>query len=470
MITKNQSVGSLYSEMSKSELGDKRLSHRVGMVSEALCGNSADSFPKAFGSEAFIEGFYRLLRNPRVDYREILNAHIQASCERVTASHDEILVLHDTTKFKLKPDESREEIGWIHYNKFREATEGFFGHFALAVSSDSRKIPLGVIGFEPFRRQEPPSGKTYKYRTTDKESLRWGELVEQSEKKLSSTTRLIHVMDSEADMYHLFSQLTDSGNRFVIRGWHNRMLEKEGLLLNDSLQKQACVCDREVQISSRKKNAKGKKRHLKRESRVAKLSFSSGEIEINRPHVARVEALQSIQLNIVHVYEVDAPKGVEPIDWKLYTTEPIGTEKEILRVVDFYRARWLIEEYFKALKTGCSYEKRDLESYKTWLNALALLIPVAWQLLMMRELSRREQEEAASDYFSRSQLKILELKAHRKLPENPTVQEAMLAIASLGGHLRSNGPPGWQVIGRGFYDLLMMDLGYHVAKSERCDQ
>jgi hypothetical protein len=41
------------------------------------------------------------------------------------------------------------------------------------------------------------------------------------------------------------------------------------------------------------------------------------------------------------------------------TTEPIDTPEQILAVVDGYRHRWKIEELFKALKTGCAYEKRQ---------------------------------------------------------------------------------------------------------------
>lgn len=472
MNNQKYNVGSLLNEMSKVELGDKRLNRRVGLISEALSGHSGESFPKAFGSEAFIEAFYRILRNPRVNYRELLEPHIKASCERVGAEHAEVLVLHDTTKIKLKPDASREYIGWVDYSKrVGVLTEGFFGHFALAVSADEKKIPLGVIGFEPFRRQEIPNANNrYKYSNPNKESRRWGSMVDETEVKLGKKSTAIHIMDSEGDSYGLISNLTENGNHFVIRGYHNRVLKNNSKRLHEVLEKQTCVCLREVKLASRKKEIRYTKRHPKRESRIAKLGFSSGSVEIERPGSAVGERLRSIQLNVVHVFEIDPPKDVEPIDWKLYTTEPVDTEEQILRIVDFYRSRWMIEEYFKALKTGCGYEKRNLESYETWLNALALLIPVAWQLLMMRELSRREQPELASDYFSQSQLKILKQRAHRKLSENPTVKEAMLSIASLGGHLRSNGPPGWQVIGRGFYDLLMMDVGYQLATAERCDQ
>jgi hypothetical protein len=46
------------------------------------------------------------------------------------------------------------------------------------------------------------------------------------------------------------------------------------------------------------------------------------------------------------------------------TTEPIATEQQVAAVVDAYRQRWLIEEFFKALKTGCQYQQLQLESLR----------------------------------------------------------------------------------------------------------
>ena len=65
-----------------------------------------------------------------------------------------------------------------------------------------------------------------------------------------------------------------------------------------------------------------------------------------------------------------------------------GLLAELDRPLDYYRSRWSIEEFFKALKTGCSYEKRQLESRHALLNALGILAPIAWQLLVLRQDSR----------------------------------------------------------------------------------
>jgi IS4 transposase len=45
------------------------------------------------------------------------------------------------------------------------------------------------------------------------------------------------------------------------------------------------------------------------------------------------------------------------------TTEAVETAEQVAAVVDAYRARWLIEEFFKALKTGCGFEAGSVRNF-----------------------------------------------------------------------------------------------------------
>ena len=136
--------------------------------------------------------------------------------------------------------------------------------------------------------------------------------------------------------------------------------------------------------------------------------------------------------------------------------------EQIVAVIDAYRARWVIEEFFKALKTGCALEKRQLESYRALSNALAMFIPVAWRLLVARSLARTAPDAPASVFLSSVQLQLLKHKLQlNALPL--TLQQATYAVARLGGHLRRNGPPGWQTLARGFEALLLMQAGWRAA-------
>ncbi len=77
------------------------------------------------------------------------------------------------------------------------------------------------------------------------------------------------------------------------------------------------------------------------------------------PMCADPEVPKSFRLHRIYVDEPDPAEGIEPVRWRLWTLPPIDNAEQLLAIVDIYRARWIIEEFFKALKTGCSPEKRQ---------------------------------------------------------------------------------------------------------------
>ena len=125
---------------------------------------------------------------------------------------------------------------------------------------------------------------------------------------------------------------------------------------------------------------------------------------------------------------------------------------------------WTIEEFFKALKTGCQFEKRQLESAESLLNALAILSQVAWRLLLLRHLARSTKPNPAAQALTAKQLDVLRAVAKRPLPKMPTARETLLAVAALGGHIKNNGDPGWLVLGRGMHDLLLLEMGWRARE------
>ena len=169
-------------------------------------------------------------------------------------------------------------------------------------------------------------------------------------------------------------------------------------------------------------------------------------------------------LSVVEVVEIDPPEDATPVHWMLLSTLPIGTAEDVCRIVDIYRKRWLIEEFFKALKTGCAAEKRQARSLSSLLNVVALLVPIAWRLLVVRTLSRHEPTALADGLLDPVELQALRHLARSvKLPARPTRGQVLLAIARVGGHLKSNGEPGWLVLGRGMEQLLDFAAGWRAA-------
>jgi hypothetical protein len=252
--------------------------------------------------------------------------------------------------------------------------------------------------------------------------------------------------------------------RFIFRARNNRIALQNGvpIPIRDLVDDAEAVLEREVPLSRRlgAPTPKTRRTHPPRERRTARLRFTRTRATFRRPRIAGAHLPETIDVNVVHVFEVDAPAGQEPVDWLLYTTEPLDTRSQIELVVDSYRCRWQIEELNKALKTGCVVQQRQLESFEALTTALAFSLPIAVELLALRTLARREDPCPATAVFDDRQLAALRHISHRPLPHNPTAQDVLWCIAGLGGHIKNNGQPGWQVLQRGMEDFLPFAAGW----------
>jgi IS4 transposase len=449
------------------KLGDPRREKRVKEIAEALAARPDASLPVAMGSTAKREGAYRCLSNRRVTVARVMVPHVEATVERARSA-GKVLVVSDTTEFKFSTE--REGLG--HLSSKRR--EGFLGHLTLAVSADGRRTPLGVLGLETMVRTRLKGQRDNAARKKDpeRESLRWLRSAEAASRLLDGV-EAIHVMDREADIYELLSGLTSNGRRFIIRSGQDRVLE-DGRL-STVVESAAMQFTREVNLSARAKaQAPANRRtHPARRTRLARLSISTMQVTLRKPHTASDPGLPpSVTVNLVRVWETECPPGEPPVEWRLFTTEPVDTQQQVEDIVDNYRARWLIEEYFKALKTGCNFERSQLESLHSLENLLGVYIPIAWQILALRSCARDQPERPATEILSRMQIAALRLIVRGKaLPPEPTVGDVATAIADLGAHIKSNGPPGWQVLARGFDELRRAEHIYRqMISATSCDQ
>ncbi len=448
----------LSNEITGNRFGDPRLTKRLGIILDCLAERPSLGLPRAMGSEAGLEAAYRFLKNPRVGPESILSSHIEATCERA-AKESLNLVLHDTTVLKFN---TREGLGVIS----RENVRGFYAHFAIAVGFPSG-TPLGILGVEEYIRTGKKGSRSSKVSRSDEtsERHRWIKLVEKAEDSLSGRAQAIHVMDREGDSYEHFAKFADYEYRFVIRAAYDRNLD-EGQLFK-ALKNLPGIHERAVPLSKRiggrTKYKANLKIHPARESRTAKLTFSATTVNVKRPPYSD-SSQEFLPLNVVNVVELEPPQDQKPVNWILWTTEPIDTVEDVLKVVDIYRNRWLIEEFFKAIKTGCAFEKRQLEGFESLSNALAIFSIVAWRLLALRSLSRNSPDAPASNVLTVLQIKILKAISKKNLSEEPSAQEALYAIAALGGHIPNNGPPGWLVLGRGFEDILLLERHFEALR------
>ena len=443
-------VPRLAEEFRGVSLGDRRLDARVERIAISVEGGCASSLPDIFEDDSQLEAFYRFTNNDRIQLARLLAPHRNETLKR-TNPHSRVLAVHDSTEF----DFSGERGEGLY--PLRSGKTGFVGHFTLAVSADGRRSPLGVLAYRSVDRPEKRSRNWMEnYNDPNKESARWLKAATEVEECVrSSSSRAIHVMDREGDSFEIFSGLVALDADFVIRLTHDRRVDDDALI-SERIVKAPVMLTRSVALSARAPKAApaANAKHPPREERIAQLEVTACEVRIQRPNHDRKSA-KELCLNIVHVREPNPPEGVDAIDWRLVTTLPIGTPDEVAAIVDHYRARWLIEEYFKALKTGCGYSIRQQMSRDALERTLAICIPQAWRLLAIRWTSRNEPTAPAEAVVTETQLQCLKLR-NPKATLN-TAHDVALVVAKLGGHVRSNGEPGWLVLGRGMQKLSDME-------------
>lgn len=480
MKSKSASVGvpSVASEFRSVRLPDRRLDKRLRKLADCLSAAPEKGFPRAAGSDGALEALYRFLNNGRVSAQVVMEGHFEQTGERARGAGT-VLVAHDTTEMRFDGESEREGLGFLGPN-----AKGFLLHTALCIAADGTRRPLGVLGAKPLvrtalrpkRHGRRLSGPEYA-QLQDKESERWPALVDECERRIGKQVSMIHVMDREADAYPLLSMLVEQGRRFVVRLARDRTLCSEPdegpHKLTEALENAQDVLELEVPISRRRGSTapRARRTFAPRNSRIARLHVRVVNVQLQRPRYLP-ELPETVSLQVVHVHEVGAPEGEQAVSWVLATTEPTTTRPELLKVLEHYRCRWQIEEYFKALKTGCAFEHRQLESYDALLRALAVFLPIAWQLLLVRNLARTNPDAPAHVVLEPVQIDVLREFSSYKMPPAPTARDALLAVAALGGHIRNNGDPGWIVLGRGMEDLLLLQAGWTAAlkASRRSDQ
>lgn len=462
-------------EFAGVNLGDRRLDDRLLEVVRLMAELPRESFSGMCEDEAEREALYRLLRNSRIESEDIIRPHMEGTLERARAA-ERVLVVHDTTEVQISAD--AELKSFINRGK-----RGFRLHASLAVRSDDG-APLGVCGLEVILRKSDksktkrPNGQRMRGDDTakleNKESDRWLRAITETEHRLTGG-KTVHVMDREADSYALLAAMVANNVDFVVRLAHKSRRAKsrkneefssiERVLVDAKRFKRT----REVQVSKRKakRAPSSSKRFETRRARRAELELSWAKVTIPKPRYLGTEYPNEITLHVVRASEQSPPKGVTPIEWTLLTPIAVETKAGVEMIIDIYRKRWIIEEYFRALKSGCALEKRRLINACSIMNSLMTFVPIAWRSLWLRQRARQDSQAPATEIFSAAEIAILRTKgrgARRKLPQRLPVGEALALVAESGGHRKRDGDPGWQTLMRGLNKLALRAEGWELAQ------
>lgn len=432
------------SEFLGLNFGDKRLNHRLEQILGILVQNSKDSFPTLTRSWPWLKGLYRFFSNAKITRTNLMRTHEQNTRERCLKEQT-VLVIQDTTSITYQ---SAGKIDGLGYIDDRIIKRGMLVHGALAVSGETGK-PLGIVHQQIIVRNTMHKKNESREETLKRkrESQKWTNGLKKSHELLTGVKRIVHVSDRESDIYDYINEIKNLNDGFVIRAGQNRSTN-DGLLF-ESLDKHDHKGVIEFEIM--KKGG--------RKGRIAVLNISSRSIEIHPPKAGGRKGLP-ILINIICAAESSEHK--DKLKWFILTDNQVDTLDDCRKTIQFYKHRWQIEDFHKGLKTGCSIEKRQLETREQHEKLLSVFSVLAWYGLLLRYNARTEDNAELT--MNDIQIKILKERYPKEKIDNS--RSVLRLVAMLGGFIgrKSDGNPGWQNLIRGLNYLETIEIGVKLAK------
>jgi hypothetical protein len=443
------------------ELGDVRRTARVVKLAQQMAEHPDGSTPEQTERWADLKAAYRVVDRDEVTFTAVASPHWELTRARARGT---VLVIGDTTELEFGCRRRVSGLGPVGSGVGR----GFLLHSGLLVDAATSEI-LGLAGQEIHYRRPAPKGES-PYRRSQregKESEVWGRLIKRIGPPAAGVT-YVHVFDRGADNLDVFCQLQQERGEWVIRAAYLQRLVDEltadgpepRCALQKVLARQSALGTYELSIRATKDTP----------ARKAKLAVRVAKVFVP-PRTKRRSPLQrklqftGLEQWVVEAREIDPPRGAAPVQWVLWSSRPVETFEDAWQVLTDYERRWLIEEFHKALKTGCRVEARQYQTAKRLEVMVGLCSVIAVRLVQWKTLANTAPQTSAEHVVPRVWLDMLRSLRHKPIP---SVRDFYRHLAGLGGFLmrKGDGEPGWITLWRGTEKLLTAIRGYYCLKKK----
>jgi hypothetical protein len=442
------------------------------MIAEAMANSPSSSIPQLFARPYDVKAAYSFFRHWETTPDNLQAGHRELTLEQMRQP-GVYLQIEDTSDLSWSGSLPIAGLGPI--GNGAKGLQGFLLHTVLGVrwsqqvaEAGCRRPPVQILGLcdqlydvrTPRPRGEPVSSQARKYRARESEVwVRAGRRLGPAPQ--DEQVRWIRVCDRGADIYEQLIECKALGHGYRIRAAQDRaVLEAEtgrsaGLLFTWA--REAAVLGHfELQMRARPGQP----------ARTARLSVSARRVRIRSPWRPGFSTgtRAPVECTVVRVWAARAGREVkEPLEWILLVDEQIEEFAQALECALQYAARWIAEEFHKALKSGLGAERLQLESAEALFSAISIKSVVAMRVVELKERVRLIPDAAAEEAgLSRDELDVL--RAHARKPIT-TVRDVALAIGRMGGHMnrKGDGMPGWQTLSQGMEKLLLLVEGARLA-------
>lgn len=426
----------IHQQFSNVKMKDARLQKRAVQIAQGCAEHPDKSLPDRFEDWAGIKAAYRFFDNPKASHQTLQQPHYQEVLEKARWSEELVLFIQDGSEllFNSHP--------WTHgLGPTADcAGNGLMFHSCLVAKYHESKETeiLGLSYQEAWIRPDK------KLVDSPKESEVWLRTLKKSG---CPQKNWVSVGDRANDIYDFLHGAIGDGWKFTVRARHDRKVEINGAQerLFPWIRRQTAKCKSTLFVKANGKEFSGE---VELEITWAKARLLAAD---------KKNSVTAEEVTYIRVWCPERPK----LEWLLITNLAVENEADAQRIVEIYRRRWLIEDYHKALKTGCRIEDNQLKQASRILALLGIVGVIATQLLAMREHCRLSPETRVEEVVPKSCIMLMEQRLRVKLK---TVRDYWRCLARLGGFIgrKSDGDPGWQTIWKGYtrFKDMLWGAGY----------
>ena len=399
----------------------------------------------------------RFFASPKVTAAKLIEGWADRTGAAVAGRH--VLAPQDTSEVKF-PTTAQRRRGLGPVGKGN--AYGVLVHAMLAVDAESGAC-LGLVGGNVWTRPGVNPTPHRKRPLEERESIRWVDTAQQAKRVLVSAAMVTVVDDREADIYPKWATPREPNFHLLTRAMSDRRLA-DGGTLSTAVAQFPPAGRRTIKLPARPPV---------RAKRSAVLELRFGEVEICRPRDEPDHSLpKTARLRLVEVQEVDPPKGVEPLHWRLLTTHGIAEAAEAWRIVGWYQARWVIEQLFRVMKSqGLQLEDSQLGSAERLVKLAAVATKAACVDIQLTQDRDGKHQLPAANVFTEPEIETLvalgptlEGKTERQQNHHPVQSLAWASwiIARLGGWNCYYKPPGPITMRRGMEQFHAIHRGHRL--------
>jgi Domain of unknown function (DUF4338)/Transposase DNA-binding len=340
--------GWVQQEFGGAKLGDRRLQKRLFDLATSFFARPTANIPQAC-TTAEVKAAYRFFDHERTTLKTLIEPHRLATLDRMRRERL-VLVVQDTLS--------------LNSTTYRtDGLEGVMLHNVLALRPDG--LPLGILDV-CFKCDAATLGRNGMTAFAEEQDDLWA-LLRQAQHRCPKT-RFITIMECESDIVAFMQEALQQKRDLLISA-----KESQTQPLWPSMQSLPRAGDIALSVEPQGE----------REARTARIAVRFAAI-----------ALADLPLWAVSARELDAPEGIEPIEWMLLTTVAVNTVDDAVERINWYARRSGIEAFHRILKSGCRVEDRQLRSAERLEACLAIDVVVAWRMHYLAFLDRTTSENS----------------------------------------------------------------------------